>query len=68
MQTPRRFSPDSVMHIDPAARRSLEIARTMAGERRGSLLWSIDRTATSAGSRLLASRLSAWRCVQGSRD
>ncbi len=33
--------------------------RTLAGERRGSLLAAIDRTVTSAGSRLLAQRLAA---------
>ena len=33
--------------------------RTLAGERRGSLLAAIDRTVTAAGSRLLAQRLAA---------
>ncbi len=33
--------------------------RTLSGDRRGSLLDAIDRTATSAGSRLLTQRLSA---------
>ena len=33
--------------------------RTLGGERRGSLLAAIDRTVTSAGSRLLAQRLAA---------
>ena len=37
----------------------LELTRTLGGERRGSLLASIDRTMTSAGSRLLAQRLAA---------
>jgi DNA mismatch repair protein MutS len=47
------------MAIDQATRGNLELMRTLAGERRGSLLESIDRTVTSAGSRLLAQRLSA---------
>ena len=42
------------MEIDPNTRRSLELCETMrTGERRGSLLWALDRTKTSAGARLL---------------
>ena len=47
------------MAIDPATRANLELTRTLAGERRGSLLDAIDRTVTAAGSRLLAQRLAA---------
>ena len=47
------------MAIDPATRANLELTRTLAGERRGSLLDAIDCTVTSAGSRLLAQRLAA---------
>src|SRR5665811_2554583 len=47
------------MAIDQATRGNLELMRTLGGERRGSLLESIDRSVTSAGSRLLAQRLSA---------
>jgi DNA mismatch repair protein MutS len=47
------------MAIDQATRANLELMRTLAGERRGSLLDAVDRTVTSAGSRLLAQRLSA---------
>jgi DNA mismatch repair protein MutS len=47
------------MAIDPATRANLELTRTLSGERRGSLLDAIDRTLTSAGSRLLAQRLAA---------
>ena len=47
------------MAIDQATRGNLELMRTLSGERRGSLLDCIDRTVTSAGSRLLAQRLSA---------
>src|SRR5262249_46259326 len=35
------------------------LTRTLAGERRGSLLAALDRTVTAAGSRLLAQRLAA---------
>jgi DNA mismatch repair protein MutS len=45
--------------IDQATRANLELMRTLAGERRGSLLDAVDRTVTSAGSRLLAQWLSA---------
>ncbi|MEP3431702.1 MAG: DNA mismatch repair protein MutS [Roseibium sp.] len=45
------------MLIDPATRANLELSRTLSGEKQGSLLATIDRTVTGAGSRLLASRL-----------
>ncbi|MBX6328150.1 MAG: DNA mismatch repair protein MutS [Pseudolabrys sp.] len=56
---PMRESVGTTMSIDPATRANLELTRTLAGDRRGSLLDAIDRTVTSAGSRLLAQRLSA---------
>ncbi len=56
---PRRIIGGAVMEIDPATRRSLELVRTQTGERRGSLLDTIDKTVTGAGARLLQSRLSA---------
>jgi DNA mismatch repair protein MutS len=52
------IDPQTIMAIDAATRRNLELDRTLGGERRGSLLASIDRTLTGAGARLLASRLS----------
>jgi DNA mismatch repair protein MutS len=55
----RRWSPGGVMEIDAATRRNLELTRTLSGERRGSLLATIDRTLTGAGARLLVARLSA---------
>lgn len=45
------------MLIDPATRANLELARTLSGEKQGSLLATVDRTVTGGGSRLLASRL-----------
>jgi DNA mismatch repair protein MutS len=56
---PAREATGATMAIDPATRANLELTRTLAGERRGSLLDAIDSTVTSAGSRLLAQRLAA---------
>ncbi len=56
---PTRIMPDTVMQIDAATRRNLELATTLAGERRGSLIATIDRTLTGAGARLLAEHLAA---------
>src|SRR6202140_3377825 len=49
----------ATLAIDQATRANLELIRTLSGERRGSLLGTIDRTVTAAGSRLLAQRLAA---------
>src|SRR5271169_6231801 len=54
-----REAAGTTMAIDPATRANLELTRTLAGERRGSLLDAIDCTVTPAGSRLLAQRLAA---------
>jgi DNA mismatch repair protein MutS len=54
---PRRISAGAVMEIDAATRRNLELSQTLAGERRGSLLATIDRTVTGAGARRLAAEL-----------
>ncbi|HVV81283.1 MAG TPA: DNA mismatch repair protein MutS [Pseudolabrys sp.] len=59
LSPPLRESIGATMAIDQATRANLELMRTLSGDRRGSLLSSIDRTVTSAGSRLLAQRLSA---------
>ncbi|MBV8088404.1 MAG: DNA mismatch repair protein MutS, partial [Alphaproteobacteria bacterium] len=59
LEPPRRVAPGSVMQIDAATRRNLELAATLAGERQGSLLATIDRTVTAAGARLLAEHLAA---------
>jgi DNA mismatch repair protein MutS len=56
---PKQVSSGTVMDIDPATRRSLELTRTLSGEKRGSLLSCIDRTVTGAGARVLHSRLCA---------
>ncbi len=59
LSPPLRESVGATMAIDQATRANLELMRTLAGERRGSLLETIDRTVTAGGSRLLAQRLSA---------
>ncbi|KQM38261.1 DNA mismatch repair protein MutS [Sphingomonas sp. Leaf10] len=47
------------MAIDAATRESLELTRTAAGARAGSLLAEVDRTVTGAGARLLAGDIAA---------
>jgi len=59
LMRPVQLSGGSTMEIDGATRRNLELTRTLAGERKGSLLETIDYTATGAGARLLQARLSA---------
>jgi len=56
---PRRLSAGSAMAIDAATRRNLELMETLAGERKGSLLATIDRTVMGAGARMLAEWLAA---------
>src|SRR5580704_10028460 len=59
LRPPRQVMPASVMQIDAATRRNLELAATLAGERKGSLAATIDRTVTAAGARLLSEHLAA---------
>ncbi|MEA2874595.1 MAG: mismatch repair protein MutS, partial [Hyphomicrobiales bacterium] len=56
---PMRVRRDDIMEIDAATRANLELTRTLSGERAGSLLATIDCTATPAGARLLADHLAA---------
>jgi DNA mismatch repair protein MutS len=59
LSPPSREAAGATLSIDQATRANLELVRTLAGERRGSLLAAIDRTVTPGGSRLLAQRLAA---------
>ncbi|MDB5490627.1 MAG: mutS [Micavibrio sp.] len=59
---PRQLSSGGMMEIDAATRRNLEVTRTLTGERKGSLLATIDRAITAPGARLLQSRLSSPLC------
>lgn len=55
---PIRFNANSSMQIDSATRCSLEILESVNGDKKNSLLGTIDRTITGAGARLLTYRLS----------
>jgi DNA mismatch repair protein MutS len=59
LSPPVREPQGATLAIDAATRANLELMRTLAGERRGSLAAAIDRTVSAAGSRLLAQRLAA---------
>ena len=59
LSPPRRQAAGDALEMDAATRRNLEISRTLAGERQGSLLAVIDRTVTGAGGRRLAAHLAA---------
>ncbi len=59
LSPPKQLSSGGMMEIDAATRRNLELTRTLAGEKKGSLLACIDMTVTAAGARLLQARLSA---------
>ena len=59
LSPPVREWQGATLLIDQPTRSNLELIRTLAGERRGSLLAAIDRTVTAAGARLLVQRLSA---------
>ncbi len=50
---------EQFLHLDAATRRNLELFNTQTGERKGSLLATIDHTITSAGGRLLRQWLAA---------
>lgn len=58
LSPPQRALRSGWLSIDSATRASLEIDRTLSGQRKGSLLSVIDRTVTGPGARLLAARLS----------
>jgi DNA mismatch repair protein MutS len=59
LRPPARQAATSLMAIDAATRRNLELVETLSGSRDGSLLATIDETLTGAGARLLALRLQA---------
>ncbi|MEW5944765.1 MAG: DNA mismatch repair protein MutS [bacterium] len=48
------YNPGDSMYVDPVTRRNLELTATIrTGEKRGSLLWILDKTRTPMGKRLL---------------
>ncbi|MFV2051186.1 DNA mismatch repair protein MutS [Aliiroseovarius sp. YM-037] len=58
LRPPVKERAESVMQIDAATRRNLELTRSLSGGRDGSLIAAIDRTVTAGGARLLERRLS----------
>ena len=59
LKIPKVVGEDAVMMLDSATRRNLELIRTLSGEKKGSLLSTIDKTITGAGARLLGGYLSS---------
>ncbi len=58
-----KYDSEKYMTLDITAMRNLELTRTMrSGERRGSLLWVIDKTKTAMGKRLLRRYLEQPLC------
>jgi DNA mismatch repair protein MutS len=57
LKPPRRHGESPWLAIDAATRTSLEIERNTSGGREGSLVDTLDRTLTAAGSRALLDRL-----------
>jgi len=54
LKMPKFIYDDQYMYIDTNTRRNLEIERTMReGEKKGTLLWVLDKTCTGGGSRML---------------
>lgn len=58
LDPPLRQAESAILAIDPATRASLELNRTLSGDRTGSLVETLDRTVTAAGARLLGERIS----------
>lgn len=59
LNKPQQLSTGGALEIDAATRRNLELTRTLTGERKGSLLETIDYTITGPGARMLQACLSA---------
>ncbi|MDB5478101.1 MAG: mutS, partial [Alphaproteobacteria bacterium] len=59
LQPPTRHAEDDLLLIDGATRRNLELCLTLQGQRKGSLLDTVDHTVTNAGSRLLQRHFNA---------
>ena len=55
----KKWNKKQSLQIDTASRRSLELMKTQNGENKGSLFYSINKTLTAGGRRLLAQRLNA---------
>ena len=56
LSTIRAYDSSDFMHLDSSTRRNLELVETMREkQKRGSLLWVLDKTKTAMGGRLLRS-------------
>lgn len=56
LQAVEVYTVTDYLHLDATARRNLELTETIQEKsRRGSLLWTLDRTCTAMGSRMLRS-------------
>ena len=64
LKSPVLVEKNKILEIDPATRRSLEITRTLSGEKKGSLLNVIDKTNTAIGARLLAGRIASPSAIK----
>ncbi|MCQ2966523.1 MAG: DNA mismatch repair protein MutS [Alphaproteobacteria bacterium] len=58
LNTLQKFTNGSMMEIDSATRRNLELFHSLSGDKKGSLFYAIDRTKTATGTRLLYQYLS----------
>src|SRR5207253_106437 len=56
LRPPEPYALAGFLRLDGATRRNLELLETLAGERRGALLWVLDQTRTPMGAR----RLREW--------
>nr|WP_051016498.1 DNA mismatch repair protein MutS [Bartonella tamiae] len=68
LMRPEHENTNTTLFIDPATRINLELARTLSGQREGSLIKAIDRTVTGNGARLLSERLMAPLTVSANID
>jgi DNA mismatch repair protein MutS len=59
LNRPKQISSNDYVEIDAATRKNLELIKTLAGNKKGSLLSYVDKTITGSGGRLLLSRLSS---------
>jgi DNA mismatch repair protein MutS len=59
LQTPQAVAADTFLYMDAATRHNLELTHTLKGERKNSLIDSIDRTVTASGSRQLSQWITA---------
>jgi DNA mismatch repair protein MutS len=59
IRPPRRTGSGALLVVDAASRTSLEITQSSQGQRDGSLLAALDRTATGPGARELAARIAS---------